>query len=111
MSHFTGSTLITRESDDGEVVIEVEYKFYPGSPAVMYLSNGDPGYPAEPNEVEIVSAKANGVEVELTDAEIEQVEVAAEENISEPDYDEDHDYPDDQEYPEYDDPMSYCDEY
>ena len=110
MSSFTGSTFITRESDDGEVEIEVEFRFYPGSPAVMYLSNGDPGYPAEGPEIEIISAKANGVEVELTDAEIEQVENAAcdAQCFDEPEYDEDHDYPDDQ---EYDDPISYCDEY
>jgi hypothetical protein len=26
--------------------------YYPGRPAVMYLRNGDPGYPAEPEEYE-----------------------------------------------------------
>jgi hypothetical protein len=29
--------------------------YTPGSPAVMYLSNGDPGYPADPSEFEVDS--------------------------------------------------------
>lgn len=43
------------ESDALEVWIT--YLFTPGRPAVMYLRNGDPGYPADPAEVELVSAK------------------------------------------------------
>lgn len=35
----------------------IEYSFSKGSPAVMYQRNGDPGWPAEPAEVEALSAK------------------------------------------------------
>lgn len=43
------------EPDSLEVLIE--YKFSPGRPAKMYLRNGDPGYPADPAEVDFLSAK------------------------------------------------------
>lgn len=43
----------TESEDAVEIDITVEYKFYKGSPEVRYLRNGDPGYPAEPSEVEI----------------------------------------------------------
>ena len=35
----------------------VEFKCYPGRPAVMYLRNGDPGYPEDPAEIEVISVK------------------------------------------------------
>ena len=35
--------------------IIVSWKFYPGTPDVWYLSNGDPGYPGDPAEAEIKS--------------------------------------------------------
>lgn len=34
--------------------VVVEFKYHEGRPAVMYLRNGDPGYPEEPPEIEIV---------------------------------------------------------
>lgn len=37
--------------------IEIEYRYSPGAPAVMYQSNGDPGWPAEPAEIEVIAAK------------------------------------------------------
>ncbi len=40
--------------DGLEVVIQ--FKYSPGRPAVMYLKNGDPGYPADPPEVDFVEA-------------------------------------------------------
>ena len=40
---------------DNEVKIGVTYDYYPASPDVWYLSNGDPGYPGSPAEVEIES--------------------------------------------------------
>ncbi len=43
------------EPDSLEVLIE--YTYSPGRPARMYLRNGDPGYPADPPEVDFVSAK------------------------------------------------------
>tara|TARA_R110000868_G_scaffold86015_1_gene241492 strand:+ start:789 stop:1148 length:360 start_codon:yes stop_codon:yes gene_type:complete len=51
---------ITREwlgEDDaviGCVELRVIYTYRRGSPAVMYLRNGDPGYPEESPEIEIV---------------------------------------------------------
>lgn len=35
--------------------LEVEYTYFPGTPDVMYLPNGDPGYPGDPAETEITS--------------------------------------------------------
>jgi hypothetical protein len=37
--------------------MEVNYNFIKGIPAKMYLANGDPGYPEEPAEIEILSIK------------------------------------------------------
>jgi hypothetical protein len=33
----------------------ITFEFRAGRPAVMYLRNGDPGYPADPDEIELVS--------------------------------------------------------
>lgn len=38
---------------DGELF--VEFSYYAGAEGKNYLSNGDPGYPDEPSEVEIES--------------------------------------------------------
>lgn len=43
------------EPDALEVLIT--YVFSPGRPAVMYLRNGDPGYPADPAEVDFRAVK------------------------------------------------------
>lgn len=46
--------------DETEVaypIVEIEYRYSPGSPAVMYQRNGDPGWPAEPAEIEFIRAK------------------------------------------------------
>lgn len=37
-----------------EVDVEVEYSYSPATPDVFYLSNGDPGYPGDPEEAEIL---------------------------------------------------------
>jgi hypothetical protein len=39
----------------GERDVEVCFDYYPGTPDVMYLSNGDPGYPGDPDEANITS--------------------------------------------------------
>jgi len=39
----------------GEQDVEVSYAYSPGRPGRMYMPNGDPGYPDEPAEVEILS--------------------------------------------------------
>ena len=49
MSEFT--TTIEVNGDELDVV--VEYTYSPGTPDVMYLSNGDPGYPGDPAECEV----------------------------------------------------------
>jgi hypothetical protein len=46
--------------DEREVAyptVEIAFTYKRGSPAVMYQRNGDPGWPAEPAEIELVSAK------------------------------------------------------
>lgn len=50
-----------------EVYVEIPVKirvthYTPGRPAVMYLHNGDPGYPADPEEIEW--------EIDMTDEQI-----------------------------------------
>ncbi len=47
----SGSTNGTDWEDEQTITFE----FRAGRPAVMYLRNGDPGYPADPDEVEFVS--------------------------------------------------------
>lgn len=32
----------------------ITFEFRAGRPAVMYLRNGDPGYPADPDELEVI---------------------------------------------------------
>ena len=42
---------------DSLMACEIDYSFIKGSPAVMYLSNGDPGHPGDPDEVEFINAE------------------------------------------------------
>ncbi len=44
----------------GHQKVEITFTYSPGRPAVMYLRNGDPGYPEEPAEVEITSLNIGG---------------------------------------------------
>lgn len=44
----------------GEIEVEVEYAYSPGTRDVMYLPNGDPGYPGDPAEFEILKVTFNG---------------------------------------------------
>ncbi len=44
------------ERESTEVKVKISYTFVKGSPAVMYQRNGDPGWPAEPHEVELIKA-------------------------------------------------------
>jgi len=37
--------------------------YIPATRDVMYLSNGDPGYPGDPAEVEILSAKMGDIDI------------------------------------------------
>ena len=38
-----------------DIEATLEYTYIPGTPDVMYTSNGDPGYPGDPSEIEIES--------------------------------------------------------
>lgn len=46
---------MTVTRDDAEYTLTFGYR--PGRPAVMHLRNGDPGYPADPPEIEFVSVE------------------------------------------------------
>ncbi len=87
-----------------EIEIEVEYSVSPFVKGVHTLRNGDPGYPDEGGEVEILSAVRSdtGEEVELTDSEIYAVEeVAAQiDGCDCDDRDDDREY-DDRDYDRY----------
>ena len=46
-----------------DVEFEVEFSYIPGTPDVLYLPNGDPGYPGDPAELELISVQLWGVEL------------------------------------------------
>ena len=62
----------------GEREVMVHYTYSAGRPAVMYLRNGDPGYPEEPAEIEIFAIIDNQYGVELinlaSDQALENIE-------------------------------------
>ena len=47
----------------GEHEISVDYTYNAGRPGKMYLRNGDPGYPDEPAEAEILNVWLYGRDV------------------------------------------------
>lgn len=55
MSKHTVTALVPFAFD--HMAAEVTFEYRAGRPAVMYLRNGDPGYPADPAEVEFISVK------------------------------------------------------
>ena len=59
----TFTQYVSVEIDGAEVIVNCEYTYTPGSPAVYYQKNGDPGWPEESPEVEVVSMKVGGAEV------------------------------------------------
>lgn len=54
---------ISVEIPFGEATATIGGYYYPGESAVMYLSNGDPGYPEEPPEFDIDSFTIGGYDV------------------------------------------------
>lgn len=61
MKRFSGSlstTVVLKSGEEADV--EVEYSYSPATPDVWYLPNGDPGYPGDPEEAEVLSIKSNG---------------------------------------------------
>lgn len=83
-------------ADDSEPEVEVEASYTPGSPAVMYLRNGDPGHPEEPDEVEILKVTRKDTKEELdwdslSDANKTKLEDAARGSLPDDNDDDDRD--------------------
>ena len=49
----------------GEQEVDVHYSYSAGRPAVMYLKNGDPGYPEEPAEIEVRAVVAGNGSIQI----------------------------------------------
>ena len=47
----------------GEQEVPVDYTYSAGRPGKMYMPNGDPGYPEEPAEAEILNVWLHGLDV------------------------------------------------
>jgi len=47
----------------GEQDVTFAVIYSPATPDVRYLSNGDPGYPGDPAELEVISAKVGDVDI------------------------------------------------
>ena len=87
-----------------EIEVEVNFDYSPGCEMRMYMPNGDPGYPAEPEEWDIceVNIVANADEARsktkepkqvdigdyLTSKEFDEIEQQLNDMGMEPDYDE-----------------------
>lgn len=55
--------------------LEIEFEATPYTPARMYLSNGDPGYPEEGGDFEIHKVSIQGVDItDLFDGDFEDLE-------------------------------------
>ena len=58
------------EVNEEPIEVQVEAEFIPGSPGRKYMANGDPGYPDEPDEINILSViGADGIEYTPTEKE------------------------------------------
>jgi hypothetical protein len=80
------------DDDDNEVFVTATGTKSADVPAKMYLKNGDPGYPAEPGEVEIdkiASTDEEGNPVEFDESQYDALEEYIFETVDtdEPDYD------------------------
>lgn len=74
--------------DDVEVDITITFDYEPGRPAVWYLSNGDPGYPAEPAEIDVIRTVRSdtGEEIDIDTSNMQSELIAAAEDESERQY-------------------------
>lgn len=86
MKLHTATTIIREDVlEDGTVIgeheIEIEATYYAGSNATYH-------HPGDKPEVEILSASIDGEEIELTEAEEEEVRIKILEDPPEPDHDE-----------------------
>ena len=88
-----GSTTVTIELE-----VEVDFDYTPGTPDVMYLPNGDPGYPGEAPELEVTRVYARTKQGKpmivdlincLTDDDVRAIEDGIIEGLGDedPDYD------------------------
>jgi hypothetical protein len=69
---------VTTEIEDNEEPIEVrvQAEFIPGSPGRKYMANGDPGYPDDPDEINILSViGADGIEYNPSEGEVARMHV------------------------------------
>lgn len=68
-----------------DVEFEVEFSYRPGTPDVLYMPNGDHGYPGDPPELEIIKLTLWGVNLieVIPDDELNKIELYLEENIEE----------------------------
>jgi hypothetical protein len=58
------TTSVFLGNDDREW--KVVFNFHPETPDVYYLSNGDPGYPGDPAEVDIITISSDGKPCDLS---------------------------------------------
>ena len=63
MTYKTNLTLTLDLGVLGERDVDFAVRYAPATRDVMYLPNGDPGYPGDPAELEILSAKVGGVDI------------------------------------------------
>lgn len=77
---------MTIERGNEEFDVTVCANWYPGSPDVPYLANGDPGYPGWDPEVEILDVFGpNGEKHELSEEEELQAESLIHEEVADRD--------------------------
>lgn len=50
---YTDSDNLLGQGIDAEIDLTINYDYYRETPDVYYMSNGDPGYPGEPAEIDI----------------------------------------------------------
>jgi hypothetical protein len=84
-------TVVTEiEVNDEPIEVTIEAEFIPGMPGRRYMPNGDPGYPDEPDEINILSVlDSNGKSYQPTRHELTRIEdlISSEAGSFEPDYD------------------------
>jgi hypothetical protein len=72
------------ERNDQEIEVFVSYRYYPGTPDVMYMDNGDPGYPGDSPSCEITACKdwqGNDRLGDLSEEEIKRFEQNGSEDV------------------------------
>lgn len=77
---------VIRGEDEAEIEVTIIGTYYLGLKGRRHLANGDPGYPDEPSEADLLHAYVNGVEFELTDLEVDKAIEALIEKAEEPQY-------------------------